>query len=141
MATKATENMIDWTQVLVVLVSVGLSAGSLSAVLGYALAVRRENAQNALISAAGVDKRVDAIWGQTVELFQSERERVKADMDELRAALNDERRARQALQAELDAERAARQDLAERVRQLEAENARLRTENEELRAGVRLRKL
>jgi len=133
--------MVDWTQVIVVLISVGLSAGSLSAVLGYFLAVRREKAQNAQISAAGIDKRISTLWGETVTLFNDERERVRADLSELRAALGDERAARQKLQTELDAERAARQDLAERVRQLEAENARLRTENEELRAGVRLRKL
>jgi len=133
--------MVDWTQVIVVLISVGLSAGSLSAVLGYFLAVRREKAQNAHISAAGIDKRISTLWGETVTLFNDERERVRADLSELRAALNDERAARQKLQTELDAERQARQELAERVRHLEAENARLRTENEQLRAGSKRRAL
>jgi septal ring factor EnvC (AmiA/AmiB activator) len=133
--------MVDWTQVIVVLISVGLSAGSLSAILGYFLAVRREKAQNAHISAAGVDKRISTLWGETVTLFNDERERVRADLAELRAALVEERQARQALEAELKEERAARQALAERVRQLEAENARLQRENEELRAGVKVRKL
>ena len=99
--------------------------------------MRQEHTRQIEIDAAGRQQDRAHVAQMETELWQ----RTQAEFSRLYAALDDERRARQALQAELDAERAARQDLAERVRQLEAENARLRTENEELRAGVRLRKL
>jgi hypothetical protein len=143
--------MIDWTQVIIVLISVGLSAGSLSAVFGYALAVRREKAQNSLINSAGVDKRVNDIWTQTTELFHSERERNKADFSNLRDDLAEERQARIALQndnmrlskfiselqQELIEERAARlRDAADnesRINALVYQVRVLREENDQLK--------
>jgi predicted nuclease with TOPRIM domain len=126
---------MDW---LTFAASIGATLATiLAGWFGFQHQIKQERTKQAEIDAAG--RRADVAHHAATEAAMWQR--VQAELDRINKALDREREAREGLQAELETERAARQALAERVRHLEAENARLKSENEELRAGVRLRKL
>jgi len=126
---------MDW---LTFLTSIGATVATvIGGWFAFRHQMRQEHTRQIELDAAGRQQDRAHVALMEQELWQ----RTQAEFSRLHAAIDDERQARQKLQAELDAERQARQELAERVRHLEAENARLLRENEELRAGVKARKL
>jgi hypothetical protein len=134
---------INWTQVFIAVVSALFGAGGGYGVfLAYRSAVRKENNENNRVNRILTDDRIDVVWKETLEMFQSERDRTRRHFDELREALDQEtakrrdveaalaveREARGRIEAELRAERQARQRIEA---ELEIERTERRREKEQ----------
>jgi len=112
---------INWTQIVITLISVIFGAGGAYGIfLAHRRVMRAENNENQRINRIITDERVDVVWQQTLDMFTAERERTKQDFAELRALLAHETTKRREVESTLLLEQEAR-------RRLEAE---LRTEQE-----------